>query len=165
MTGPISRRQFVVAATVFSGVTLSATAFRSRVARAQAVGGPDATLVRVARLLAPHDEISDRHYAEVLDTAVNVFGGNLRASLADTETALDAAAGGDFLAADADIQLAAISSIENAAHFQDTVYAVKLFLYGHPAAWRIMGYEGPSWQFGGYAGRGAGDIDWLPGED
>jgi hypothetical protein len=28
-----------------------------------------------------------------------------------------------------------------------------------------MGYEGPSWQFGGYAGRGAGDIDWLPGED
>jgi hypothetical protein len=29
----------------------------------------------------------------------------------------------------------------------------------------MLGYEGPSFERGGYLNRGAGDIDWLPETD
>ena len=157
-----SRRRFVIAATVFTSVVLTPAAFRARVARAQSDGPAGDSMVRLARLLAPYDDVTDADYAEVLDVSLNVMGDSLRDSLAEAERSLDAAAGGDFLAADADTQLSAVASIEDTAWFADVLNAVKLFLYGHAAAWRVMGYEGPSWQFGGYAGRGAGVIDWLP---
>ena len=165
MTSPVSRRQFVVAATLLSSLVLSPAAFRARLAQAQSGEDSDAAMIRLARLLAPHEDISDQEYADVLDIALNALGESLTNALADAEAALDTAAGGDFLTANVDTQLSAITSIEDAAYFQDVLHAVKLVLYGHPAAWRVMGYEGPSWQLGGYAGRGAGEIDWLPGED
>jgi hypothetical protein len=40
--------------------------------------------------------------------------------------------------------------------------AVQTRLYNHPAVWARLGYEGPSYDKGGYIGRGAGRVDWLP---
>jgi hypothetical protein len=34
--------------------------------------------------------------------------------------------------------------------------------YNLPAVWKKLGYQGSSWQFGGYLNRGFGDIAWLP---
>jgi len=36
--------------------------------------------------------------------------------------------------------------------------------YNLPAVWKKLGYQGSSWQFGGYLNRGFGDIAWLPKE-
>ena len=35
-------------------------------------------------------------------------------------------------------------------------------LYNNPLAWRHFGYEGPSFDDGGYLERGFDDIGWLP---
>jgi hypothetical protein len=37
-------------------------------------------------------------------------------------------------------------------------------LYNQPVVWKQFGYEGSSWQFGGYLNRGFNDISWLPKE-
>ena len=34
-------------------------------------------------------------------------------------------------------------------------------LYGQPEVWPRFGYEGSSWEKGGYIDRGFDDIDWL----
>jgi len=35
-------------------------------------------------------------------------------------------------------------------------------LYNQHDVWTKLGYEGPSWEKGGYLERGFNDIDWLP---
>ncbi len=34
-------------------------------------------------------------------------------------------------------------------------------LYDNKAVWPLFGYEGSSWEKGGYLNRGFNDIDWL----
>jgi hypothetical protein len=123
----------------------------------------DAAMVRVARLMFPHDGVSDEVYAEILDDVLGATAAN--GTFADT---LDAAADAlptDFMALDETAQVEALESIQDETFFGGIFFAVRLRLYNHPAAWAVMGYEGPSWQKGGYLNRGAGEIDWLPEAD
>jgi hypothetical protein len=39
---------------------------------------------------------------------------------------------------------------------------VAVALYRNKQVWPKLGYEGPSFPFGGYLERGFDDIDWLP---
>ena len=34
-------------------------------------------------------------------------------------------------------------------------------IYNNPEVWKVLGYEGPSAELGGYINRGFSDIDWL----
>jgi hypothetical protein len=160
-----TRRRFMVAATVLAGVSLSPAVLRQSRVWAQSGGRPGAAMISIARSLAPHDALSDDDYADVLNIALGAMAGSLDEQLDAAETALDGATGGDFMSADAEAQLAALTSIQDAAFFPGILWAVKTFLYSHPAGWRALGYEGPSWQQGGYMNRGAGEIDWLPETD
>lgn len=160
-----TRRRFMVAALALAGVSLSPAALRQSRVWAQSGGRPDATMIRIARSLAPHDALSDDDYADVLNVALDAMAGSLDDQLGAAETALDDASGGDFMSADTETQLAALTSIQGAAFFPGILWAVKTFLYSHPAGWRALDYEGPSWQQGGYMNRGAGEIDWLPEAD
>ena len=64
---------------------------------------------------------------------------------------------------DEEDQLAAMIAVEQMDFFAVIRGAVSQRLYYHPAIWALLGYEGPSFQQGGYLNRGAGDIDWLGG--
>ena len=35
-------------------------------------------------------------------------------------------------------------------------------LYNDPETWALLGYEGSSYEHGGYIDRGFDDLDWLP---
>ena len=61
-------------------------------------------------------------------------------------------------------QLAALRSIESQPYFAQIQGTIANRLYSHPEVWDMLGYEGASWQKGGYVDRGSGDIDWLPEE-
>jgi hypothetical protein len=37
-----------------------------------------------------------------------------------------------------------------------------LTLYNDPEVWSLLGYEGPSFEQGGYLHRGFDDLGWLP---
>jgi hypothetical protein len=160
-----SRRRFLVAALSLSGA--AATQGTALLVGAQAWasdGAVRAALVRVARLLYPHDALDDATYAEVLDQAMAQVADEapFDALLWEAEQALDGESGGTFLDASPEAQIAALQAIDQEAYWMPIQFAVAGHLYSHPKAWAMMGYEGPSWQHGGWIDRGAGDNDWLP---
>jgi len=160
----IDRRRFLAAAITFSGIGLCPALLRHGAAWAQSAAAPTPAMVRMARLLIPYDALDDSVYAEVLGTAMTLMAGAhpLAQSLAEAEAALDDRQSGDFTALDDAAQLAALTALQDAGFFAPVLSALKLFFFGHPATFAVMNYEGPSWQQGGYLGRGAGEIDWLP---
>lgn len=159
----LTRRRFLVAAITFSGVATSTTLLSASKAWSQSGDGPDAEMIRLARLMFPHDGVSDHVFAEILDDALGATAadGSFAAMLDTAAKALPA----DFMALNEETQLDALKAAQNQDFFRDIFFNVRLRLYNHPAAWAVMGYEGPSWQKGGYLNRGAGEIDWLPEAD
>jgi len=166
-----NRRRFLVAAITFSGLaagTLGPSMLRLSSAWAQAAGEiTQSTLdamVRMARLLYPHDAISDEVYAAVLDQvlASTAGDGSFAEVLGAAEEALNAQQSADFTELDEQAQIAAMQAIEGMGFFGAIQSAVRSKLYNHPAVWKHLGYEGPSFAKGGYLHRGSGDIDWLP---
>ena len=159
----ISRRRFLVAAITFSGVATGATILRASKVWAQSGTGPDAAMIRLARLMFPHDGVADEVFAEILDDALGATAAD--GSFAATLDAAAAALPAEFMELDEAAQVAALTAVQDEAFFGSIFAAVRMRLYNHPAAWAVMGYEGPSWRKGGYLNRGAGEIDWLPEAD
>jgi len=156
----ITRRDMLglLAGCVIAGITRNSFSADSQ------AGQPENTLLRIARLLYPHEALSDKVYLDVIAP--------LQVALADRSSpagpltagraSLNDAAGGDWLGADMQTQIAALRSIESSAFFQTVREAVRTKLYNHPAVWELLGFEGSSVEYGGYIDRGFADIDWLP---
>lgn len=122
------------------------------------------TLLRMARLLYPHDALADDTYVEVLQPLQVRAAGDaaLAADLQAGFEALDAAAGEDWPTATAEKQVKVLGHIEDGVFFETVQESVRAGLYEHPAVWSLIGYEGSSVEYGGYIDRGFDDIDWLP---
>ena len=122
------------------------------------------TLLRMARLLYPHDALADDIYVEVLQPLQVQAAGDatLSADLRAGFETLDGAAGADWRTAPAETQIETLKRIEDGAFFGTVQEAVRTRLYEHPDVWRLIGYEGSSVEHGGYINRGFDDIDWLP---
>jgi len=69
---------------------------------------------------------------------------------------------GRFLNVSESEQLKALNSIADTEFFQTIRGHMVVALYTDRKVWSELGYEGPSFQFGGYLDRGFDDIDWLP---
>ena len=162
------RRRFIVAAITFVGVGAGAVGpLGLRVGRAWAQGGAGldpstkSAMVRMARLLFPHNAIADDVYADVIDEALTStaadasFAGTLR----QAEATLDGQS--TFVELDEASQLAALRAVEGTDFFSAIHVAVRSRFYNHPAVWKHLGYGGPSFAQGGYLNRGAGEVDWL----
>lgn len=121
-------------------------------------------LLRMARLLYPHDALADDIYAEVLQPFQSRVADDraMAAALRAGFEELDRAAGRDWRTAPTDDQIEALQRIEDAAFFETVQGAVRTQLYEHPEVWNLIGYEGSSVEYGGYVHRGFDDIDWLP---
>lgn len=126
--------------------------------------GMRAAMVRMARLLYPHEALSDAVYAGVLDSTLSDVAGGaaFAAQLDKTAAALDARAGGAWQDLDPAAQIAAMHGIETEDFFVAIQGAVRAGLYFGPDFWKHIGYAGPSKGFGGYLHGGAGQVDWLP---
>ena len=165
--GEASRRRFLVATIAYSGLIstgMGAALLRAGSAWAQSENEDSDELARMARLLFPHDAIADNVYAEVIDDILTAAADDagLTGMLNDAVAALNAAQGGDWFAAGADEQIAAMQSVEGEAFFAVILGNVKARFYNHPQVWEHIGYPGSSVEFGGYVDRGFNDIDWLP---
>jgi hypothetical protein len=166
-----SRRRFLVAAITFSGLagsTAGAPFLGLSKAWAQSENSSDAqanaAMVRMARVLYPHDAIADDVYMDVLNLAMSATAsdGSFAAILDTAAAALNANQSADFIDLDEAAQIAALRSIESQPYFAAIQMNVGATFYYHPAVWALLGYEGPSFDQGGYLHRGSGDIDWLP---
>ncbi len=122
-----------------------------------------ATLVQMARDIYPHDKVGDEFYVMAVkgyDTADAAPG--IEAGIA----ALDAAAQGHGFGGYLDTgwerdRVDILRGMENSAFFQQIRGGLVTGLYNQKAVWPIFGYEGSSFEFGGYIDRGFDDINWL----
>ncbi len=127
-----------------------------------------ATLVQMARDIYPHDRFSDDLYA----TAIK--GHDERSSeddkyktmIEEGVASLDAMAikGGhdSYLATGWEVdRLAILKSMQSEEFFQSVRGGLVTGLYNQPAVWELLGYEGASFEKGGYISRGFDDINWL----
>jgi hypothetical protein len=117
------------------------------------------TTLRVARVMFPHDMLPDLAYAKVVE-ALEPEAETIEQGVA----ALDEG-GTRFLDLDDDAALAALSATEGSDYFELVKATAVVELYDNPLVWKAFGYEGPSFDKGGYLERGFDDLDWLPDPD
>jgi len=121
-------------------------------------------LLMLGRTLYPHAQLPDAVYAVLvkdLDASAKAdaqLAQTLRAGLAR----LDAATAGDFAEADADRRLAAVQTLSDTPFFATVRGQCITSLYDNAMAWAVFGYEGSSFEHGGYLTRGFQDLQWLP---
>ncbi len=123
------------------------------------------TLILVARDIYPHDKVPDRFYAVAMKSYDEKAASDPAAKAA-TEAfvaALDGAAGpGGYLGVGWEAQRVAIlRGLSNDPMFGAIRGGLLVSLYNNHDLWPIFGYEGASYEKGGYLHRGFDDIDWL----
>ena len=122
-----------------------------------------ATLVQMARDIYPHDHVADEYYVVAVqgyDTEEAAEG--IEAGVA----ALDAMAQGkghaSYLAMGWERdRVDILRAMESNPFFQQVRGGLVTGLYNQKAVWPLFGYEGASYEFGGYIDRGFDDINWL----
>ena len=117
----------------------------------------------MARDIYPHDKVGDEHY-------VMAVKGYDTAEAAPIITAgiavLNAAARGKGFASylgtgwERD-RVEILRGLEESAFFQQIRGGLVTGLYNQKEVWPIFGYEGSSFEHGGYIDRGFNDINWL----
>ena len=93
--------------------------------------------VRFLHRALPHQDVADSVYDEVASKLVESVPDLVRAQAADPPD---------------------VSSTDT----RTLVRAALPQFYGHPGTWSVSGFEGPSFDAGGYLDRGFNDLDWLP---
>jgi hypothetical protein len=120
------------------------------------------TLFAMSRRIFPHKQVGDAAYWKVvadLDTA-SKSDPAVAKLMADGVAQLDSR--GKFVDLDKQRQVAALKTIENTPFFQKVRGVELVTLYSDPSVWKSLGYQGPSYRFGGYAHKGFNDLAWLP---
>jgi hypothetical protein len=118
------------------------------------------------RVLFPHREVAPATYraaAVVLTGAIEADPG-LAAVVAAGRKQLDGTGAQPWLAREQAAQSAALGELQQQPFFAALRSLGGLVFYNTPAVWAVVGYEGSSFEKGGYLNRGFDDIDWLPDE-
>ncbi len=120
-------------------------------------------MLATARQLFPHDKLGDEYYWVVVESIDKDMAASpeLAKRIRDGLAQLNQAAGGDFVATSADNQIEAMKKVEKAAFFSDLLNKTQFYFYNNKAVWPKFGYEGSSWEKGGYINRGFDDVTWT----
>jgi hypothetical protein len=127
-----------------------------------------AVLLRMARDIFPHDKLADKYYQHAIlpYDAQAAKDPALKALLADGAAQLNRRArqahGKDYTAvAEETDRVALLKEIEATPFFLKIHGGLVTGLYDNKAVFPLFGYEGSSWEKGGYVNRGFDDIDWI----
>lgn len=119
-------------------------------------------LVRLLRAAYPHPSFPDGPYERTADTIIGTLDGDVWHRVA-LENGLASLEEGEFAqAADdaaAEEVLRGIADTEFFAYVRGLAVTT---LYDDHEVWELLGYEGASFDQGGYLHRGFDDLDWLP---
>ena len=163
----IPRREFLGATGVLTGLLAAGSPLallapsRAWALELRALSGAEgATLMVVARTIAPHDRLDDAAYALVIQAVDADAAGDPQAlaMLRDGIRQL----GTGFATATEPVRVAALKAIETGAFFQTLRVKTLGTLYATPLAYAYFGYEGEAFSKGGYLLRGFNDLRWLP---
>jgi hypothetical protein len=168
---PLTRREFLRGSGILTG-TIAASSVLATLAPSltwavelktlsQAEGE---TLMKMGRVLYPHAKLQDAVYALLakdLDADAAKSADALKL-LRDGVAELDKSAGGSFANAPAAKQLEVVKAIEGTPFFNTVRGKCITSLYDNDMAYASFGYQGASYDKGGYIKRGFQDVKWLP---
>src|ERR1700722_523905 len=163
----IPRREFLAASGVLTGFIAAGSPLalmapsRAWAADLRTLSSSEgATLMAVARTIAPHDKLDDAAYALVVQSidADAAKDAQLLLMLRDGIRQLGAA----FPAAAEPARVQALKAVESSVFFQTLRVKTLGTLYATPLAYAYFGYEGEAFSKGGYLLRGFNDLHWLP---
>jgi hypothetical protein len=122
------------------------------------------TLLRAIRVMYPHDALGDQYYAAVVEALDQDAGADpeVAALLNDGAAALDEAMPMRFLELSEGHQAAVLEAVQDTPFFHALRGKTIAVLYNNPRVWQAFGYEGASFDEGGYIERGFSDLGWLP---
>jgi hypothetical protein len=124
--------------------------------------GTMATITAAARTMYPHDALPDDVYARVGDKLAEVAREDSGAARTIQEGVSALNGGRVFVELSADEQLEALKGVEGSDFFKLVRSTAVVEVYSDERTWQLCGYEGPSFDKGGYIDRGFNDLDWLP---
>lgn len=135
-------------------------------AHAVALLGADVepTLLRMLRVLFPHDGFPDAPYERARDAVVREMRHDTRLCglLVQGAHDLDVLGDRDFVELCERDAVAVLERMEPTEFFQRVRELACRHLYDDAEVRRLLGYEGASVHLGGYVRRGFDDLDWLP---
>ncbi len=123
-------------------------------------------LLAMTRTLYPHPALGDEYYAvvvEALDAEAKENGEVFRL-LKEGVGKLDGARHLPFADLSPGTRTEVLEELEARGDpfFQKVRGATVFHFYNNKLVWRHFGYEGSSWEYGGYLERGFQDLGWLP---
>lgn len=122
-----------------------------------------ATLIQMARDIYPHDRVADEYYAiAVKDYDAAPKKEMIEAGVANLDALAKAKGAKNYL----DVgwekdRVNLLREIADSNFFQTIRGGLVTGLYNQKEIWPIFGYEGSSFEHGGYINRGFDDINWL----
>ncbi len=134
-------------------------------ASSEVIGGDRRrTLVRMVRAMFPHRSFPDGPYERTIDALLADAAATPRLAglLAQGTTDLDGLAGGAFAELEDEAAYALLERIQDTPFFVAVKSKAISTLYDDHEVWELLGYEGASFDKGGYRSRGFDDLDWLP---
>ena len=163
----IPRREFLGATGMLTGLIAAASPLavlvpgRAWALELKALSSSDgATLMAVARTLAPHDKLDDAAYAMVIRSVDATAAadpqvlGMLHAGIRKL--------GPGFATAPEATRVHDLTAMESSDFFRTMRTSTLGVLYATPLAYAYFGYEGEAFSKGGYLLRGFNDLHWLP---
>lgn len=122
------------------------------------------TLVRILRVMYPHDSFPQGPYERTARTVLDDIASSPRrqAQLRQGLNDLDTMRSETFVHLDDAVALTVLRGIQDAPFFVDILGVAGVAFYDDHEVWELLGYEGASFDKGGYLDRGFNDLDWLP---
>lgn len=122
------------------------------------------TLLKVVRTAFPHRTFPAAPYERATDAVIEQAGTDPRflAQLVQGLVDLDGQRDAPFADLDDETAAAILRGADGTPFLTGVVDSVVVTLYSDPEVWQLIGYEGPSFERGGYVDRGFDDLDWLP---
>ncbi|MEM6486669.1 MAG: hypothetical protein AAF677_00120 [Pseudomonadota bacterium] len=142
------------------GASMTANTVKASL-RLEADAESKALLLRMVRVMYPHAKFSDAPYQRTCDAVRAAAGKSIGATLMFAEGVQDLEAAG-FAGMDDAAALSHLKTIEATPFFQMVRGTAVVALYNDHEVWDVLGYEGASYDQGGYIDRGFNDLDWLP---
>jgi len=118
-------------------------------------------VARMVRVMYPHDRFGDGPYERSAEMIIGVAGKTTGQKIAFAAALMDMESDG-FLDLDDAAAYDYLKGMEETEAFKLVRGNAILTLYDDPEVWELLGYQGASFDQGGYVNRGFNDLDWLP---
>jgi len=158
------RRLLLQAACAYLGAVSPAARLLAEVGAAASADKLNLFLVTLLQRLFPHDQLDPSMYVDVADAMAGAVTSDpeLLSLVQAGRRKLDQQSDGAWPELDADDQVYQLSVVEETPFFQTLRGLGNFLFYNHRDLWPFFGYEGSSFEKGGYINRGFNDLDWLP---